>query len=76
MPTLQLYLKAGEKQSVKDTAPAKRLLGEAKSDLAKFEREQAEASQVDATREQELQKQLHLLQFEKETHLGEIESIA
>jgi DNA repair exonuclease SbcCD ATPase subunit len=67
--------KTGEKLAVKDTSVAKKALDEAKSDLAKLEQEQAEASRVDATHAQELQQLLHKLQHEKEARLDEIQSM-
>src|SRR6266566_903301 len=67
--------KAGEKRAIKDASGAKDILDKANDALRQVEHEQAEASQADDLREQELHELLHKLEIEKEAHLAEIEAM-
>lgn len=65
-----------EKESIKEVSTTRKQLETAKKELAKLERETAEANQLYNVRHAELDKQLHLLQFAKETHQAEIAGVS
>jgi hypothetical protein len=66
---------SNEHRAVKDVSQQKKAYQAAKKEFDTLERETIEANQTGAVRAADIDKQIHLLQFEKETHQGEIESV-
>lgn len=64
-----------EGRAIKAASEAKKALQAARRELDRLAHDDADAEQVARVREQEVQKQLHLLAFEKDTHLSELTAI-